>query len=135
MYANFSEASKLILIIANVQGADHLNVPIHIVASRASKSAIRAVEKLGGSVFCQYYNRLALYDCVKGRTDRIAAAPTRREDIGTVYRLFSEQLGLRLSFSVVYRMEEPRIPRTEEYYQDGNRGREVAGAFQTADGL
>ncbi|KAI0320515.1 ribosomal protein L15 [Amylostereum chailletii] len=62
-------------------GAEHLNVPIHIIPSRASKGAIQAVESLGGSVFCQYYNRLSLYDCVKGRADRVAAAPTRREDI------------------------------------------------------
>ncbi|KAI0265277.1 ribosomal protein L15 [Gloeopeniophorella convolvens] len=62
-------------------GAEHLKVPIHIVPSRASKSAIEAVEKLGGSVFCRYYNRLALYDCVKGRADHVDAAPTRRQDI------------------------------------------------------
>ncbi|ETW85617.1 hypothetical protein HETIRDRAFT_309175 [Heterobasidion irregulare TC 32-1] len=62
-------------------GAEQLNVPVHIIPSRASKSAIQAVEKLGGSVYCQYYNRLSLYDCVKGRDDRTPAAPTRREDI------------------------------------------------------
>ncbi|KAI9507255.1 ribosomal protein L15 [Russula earlei] len=55
-------------------GAEHLKVPIHITPSRASK-------KLGGTVFCRYYNRLSLYDCVKGRTDRVDAAPTRRQDI------------------------------------------------------
>ena len=65
-----------------LQGAQHLKVPIHITPSRASKSAIEAVEKLGGTVFCRYYNRLSLYDCVKGRNDRIDAAPTRRQDIG-----------------------------------------------------
>ncbi|KAL5533390.1 MRPL10 [Sanghuangporus sanghuang] len=62
-------------------GAEHLKMPVHIVASRASQSAIKAVEKLGGSVFCKYYNDLSLRDCVKGRTDRLDAAPTRREDI------------------------------------------------------
>ncbi|TFY83603.1 hypothetical protein EWM64_g395 [Hericium alpestre] len=62
-------------------GAEHLKAPIHITPSRASKSAIKAVEKLGGTVFCKYYNRLSLYDCLKGRTDRTEAAPTRREDI------------------------------------------------------
>ncbi|KAH9028588.1 ribosomal protein L15 [Lactarius pseudohatsudake] len=62
-------------------GSERLKVPIHITPSRASKSAIKAVEELGGSVFCRYFNRLALYDCVKGRTDRIDAAPTRRQDI------------------------------------------------------
>jgi large subunit ribosomal protein L15 len=50
--------------------------------SRASASAIKAVEKKGGSVICKYYNDLSLRDCVRGRTDRVAAAPTRREDIG-----------------------------------------------------
>jgi len=36
---------------------------------------------MGGAVVCKYYNPLALKDCVDGREDRIAAAPTRREDI------------------------------------------------------
>ncbi|KAI0798111.1 ribosomal protein L15 [Abortiporus biennis] len=62
-------------------GASELKSPVHITPSRASKSAIRAVEKLGGSVFCKYYNDLALRDCVDGRTDRTQAAPTRRTDI------------------------------------------------------
>ncbi|EIN07645.1 ribosomal protein L15 [Punctularia strigosozonata HHB-11173 SS5] len=62
-------------------GAKNLRTPIHIAPSRASASAIKAVEEAGGSVFCRYYNRLALYDCVKGRTDRVDAAPTKREDI------------------------------------------------------
>ena len=58
-----------------------MKTPIHITPSRASKSAIKAVESLGGSVFCKYYNPLALRDCVKSRTDHISAAPTRRTDI------------------------------------------------------
>ncbi|KAH7889864.1 ribosomal protein L15 [Phlebopus sp. FC_14] len=62
-------------------GASFLKSSIHITPSRASKSAIKAVEANGGTVFCQYYNSLALHDCVKGRTDRISAAPTRRNDI------------------------------------------------------
>jgi len=37
---------------------------------------------LGGTVYCKYYNRLSLQDCIDGRTDRIAAAPTKRKDIG-----------------------------------------------------
>ncbi|KAF7792172.1 hypothetical protein EIP86_003202 [Pleurotus ostreatoroseus] len=62
-------------------GAQHLKAPIHVVSSKASKSAIKAVEKLGGYVFCQYYNALALRDCLKGRTDRTSAAPIKRNDI------------------------------------------------------
>ncbi|KAF5358116.1 hypothetical protein D9756_001764 [Leucocoprinus leucothites] len=62
-------------------GAEHLKTPLYIVASRASKSAIKAIEEGGGTIVCKYYNELALRDCVKGRTDRVDAAPTRQEDI------------------------------------------------------
>ncbi|KIM58702.1 hypothetical protein SCLCIDRAFT_1060848 [Scleroderma citrinum Foug A] len=63
------------------KGAQFLKSPIHIISSKASKAAVKAVETSGGSVFCQYYNPLALRDCIKGRTDHISAAPTRRNDI------------------------------------------------------
>ncbi|KAF8558420.1 ribosomal protein L15 [Imleria badia] len=62
-------------------GAEFLKAPVHITPSRASKSAIQAIEANGGTVFCQYYNSLALRDCIKDRTDRVSAAPTRRNDI------------------------------------------------------
>ncbi|EEB97971.1 hypothetical protein MPER_02607 [Moniliophthora perniciosa FA553] len=59
----------------------YLRSQVYMVVSRASKSAIEAIEAQGGKVVCQYYNALALQDCVKGRTDRTQAAPTRRSDI------------------------------------------------------
>ncbi|KAF7304644.1 Ribosomal-L18e/L15P domain-containing protein [Mycena kentingensis (nom. inval.)] len=62
-------------------GLSFFKTPIWITPSRASKSAIQAIEKNGGQVVCKYYNKLALRDCLKGRTDRIEAAPTRRQDI------------------------------------------------------
>ncbi|KAJ6618224.1 ribosomal protein L18e/L15P [Mycena sp. CBHHK59/15] len=62
-------------------GAQHFKTPIYITPSRASKSAIKAIEAHSGKVVCKYYNALALRDCVKGRTDRIEAAPSRRSDI------------------------------------------------------
>jgi len=52
-----------------------------VIPSRASKSAIAAIERAGGTVYCKYYNPLALGDCIDGRADRIAAAPTKRKDI------------------------------------------------------
>jgi len=62
-------------------GVQHLKTPIYIIPSRASKTAIKAIESRGGKVVCKYYNILSLRDCIKGRTDRSSAAPTRREDI------------------------------------------------------
>ena len=77
--------------LTSLQGSEYLKTPIHITPSRASKSAIRAVEKAGGTVFCKHYNALALRDCVAGRTDRLQAAPTLRRDIRmfSVYELIS----------------------------------------------
>lgn len=76
-----------------LQGVQHFKTPIYITPSRASKSAIKAIEDNGGKVVCKFYNPLALRDCVKGRTDRVSAAPTRREDI-------SEFLGYYLGIQV-----------------------------------
>ncbi|KAJ2963119.1 hypothetical protein NQZ79_g1772 [Umbelopsis isabellina] len=47
-------------LITVVQGAEDFNVPVNIVVSRASRKAIEAIEKAGGSVTCTYYNNLAL---------------------------------------------------------------------------
>ncbi|KAK7043774.1 YmL10 [Paramarasmius palmivorus] len=69
------------LLMVLPQGAQHFHSQIYMVVSRASKSAIESIEAQGGKVVCQYYNALALRDCVKGRTDHIQAAPTRRSDI------------------------------------------------------
>lgn len=49
------------------------------------------MEKTGGKLVCKYYNTLALGDCVKGRIDRLSAAPTRREDIGMCLKSFIYQ--------------------------------------------
>jgi len=62
-------------------GSEQLKNAIHIVASRASKTAVEAIEAKGGSVFCKHYNPLALRDCLKGEDNRLSAAPTRQTDI------------------------------------------------------
>ncbi|KAF9514488.1 hypothetical protein BS47DRAFT_1328893 [Hydnum rufescens UP504] len=62
-------------------GSSQLTSTVHLVVSRASKSAIREVEKLGGSVVCRYYNDLGLKDCLKGRSHRKLADPIRKPDI------------------------------------------------------
>jgi large subunit ribosomal protein L15 len=62
-------------------GAKDFNTLVYVTPSRASQAAIKAIEKAGGAVVCQYHNALALRDCLKGDTTRADAAPTRREDI------------------------------------------------------
>ena len=46
-------------------GHAHLRTPVHLVVSRASRSAITAVEAAGGSIVCRYYNALSLRALVK----------------------------------------------------------------------
>ncbi|KAG8953974.1 YmL10 [Tulasnella sp. 424] len=62
-------------------GAEQLKSPVFLELSRASKSAISAIESQGGKVVCKYYNDLALKDLVHGRTDRQEALPVRKADI------------------------------------------------------
>lgn len=46
-------------------GSGHLKTPVHLVVSRASQSAIRAVEEAGGSIVCRYYNATSLRALIK----------------------------------------------------------------------
>ena len=104
-----------------------MKTPVHITPSRASKSAIDAVEKLGGTVFCKYYNPLALQDCVKGRTDRRSAAPTRREDICAYQfpRILTLCVFNCFLFSVVHQLAEQRVPFKREHRENANCGRSL----------
>ncbi|MCJ1401041.1 YmL10 [Xylographa trunciseda] len=52
-------------------GAQELRTPIKIIISRASKSAIAAVEKIGGSVMTRFYTPFAIQRILRGTTDPI----------------------------------------------------------------
>ena len=43
-----------------MQGADKIQLPLHLQVSEASESARKAVEAAGGSVTTVYYNQLGL---------------------------------------------------------------------------
>lgn len=69
-------------------GKDTFNLPIKIEATRASKDAIEAIEKAGGSFTARYFNRLGLrahlvphwFINKHGRVP-LQARPTKRKDI------------------------------------------------------
>ncbi|WFD35483.1 YmL10 [Malassezia cuniculi] len=46
-------------------GAQHLRTPVHLIVSRASQRAIKAVEAAGGSIVCRYYNATSLRALVR----------------------------------------------------------------------
>lgn len=64
--------------------ASVLSQPLHIVVSRASESAIRAVEKAGGSITCKFYTPLSLRALIKPEkwTDRGRLLPNESVPIG-----------------------------------------------------
>ncbi|KAJ1019125.1 hypothetical protein NDA18_006274 [Ustilago nuda] len=47
------------------EGANHLETPVNLIVSRASQTAISAIETAGGSVECRYYTPLSLRALVK----------------------------------------------------------------------
>lgn len=70
------------------EGATHLEAPLNLVVSRASQSAIAAIEAKGGSVECRYYTPLSLRALVKphkfaGKILPRPADPIAKKDLGT----------------------------------------------------
>ncbi|KZT56990.1 ribosomal protein L15 [Calocera cornea HHB12733] len=62
-------------------GAEYFHTAVNLIVSRASKSAIRAIEAAGGHVVCRHYNTLALRMLRKGVMRYKLAAPMREKDI------------------------------------------------------
>ncbi|KAL8653459.1 MAG: hypothetical protein Q9226_003837 [Calogaya cf. arnoldii] len=53
------------------KGSEKLTSPLHIITSRASASAIAAIEAAGGSVTTRYYTHASIERVIKGKTDPI----------------------------------------------------------------
>ncbi|KAL8913294.1 MAG: hypothetical protein Q9171_001858 [Xanthocarpia ochracea] len=53
------------------KGSEKLTSPLHIITSRASASAIAAIEAAGGSVTTRYYSPASIKRVIKGKTDPI----------------------------------------------------------------
>ena len=108
------------------RGAPELKEPIHIVVSRASKSAIAAIEALGGSVTTRFYTRLAIrriknsqmhpYVSFKWDQDAIGKSALMLDGAAT-----KEERVTGLGFE--YRLPDPTGRKDLEYYRDKqNRG-------------
>ncbi|KAI2609166.1 hypothetical protein GGR54DRAFT_633063 [Hypoxylon sp. NC1633] len=94
------------------RGADSLKQPIDIIVSRASASAIEAVEKTGGKIMTRYYTKQAIRRLVQGKslhTDK--PLPTGPEHVETVLEQVRQK-----GFS--YRLPDPTSRWDFEYYRD-----------------
>ena len=96
--------------------------PLHIVVSRASASAIAAVEKAGGKVTTRYYTRWAIKKIVEGKMDPMVSLRTEPNAFSTAPS--SEPENSELNTVDETRSQYPlRLPdaisrKAIEYYRD-----------------
>ncbi|KAL8776891.1 MAG: hypothetical protein Q9194_002869 [Teloschistes cf. exilis] len=93
------------------KGSETLTSPLHIVASRASASAIAAVEAAGGSVTTRYYTSKSIRNIIKGRTDPIHSLQSQITIPG------QQQEGDRRK-EYPFRLPDPASRKDIEYYRD-----------------
>ncbi|KAI1093288.1 ribosomal protein L15 [Rostrohypoxylon terebratum] len=94
------------------RGAESLKQPIDIIVSRASASAIDAVEKAGGKIMTRYYTKQTIRRLVQGKsfhTDK--PLPVGPEHVGPVL-----QEVRRKGFA--FRLADPTSRWDIEYYRD-----------------
>jgi hypothetical protein len=94
------------------KGADSLRTPINILVSRASASAINAVEKAGGKITTRFYTKSSLFRLVKGlSTSTATPLPVGSEHV-------ERMLGKARSAPHSYRLPDPTSRWDLEYYRD-----------------
>jgi large subunit ribosomal protein L15 len=109
----------------SAEGGNVLKQPIHIVVSRASASAIAAVEAAGGSVTTRFYTRSAIARIMKRETHPFistAWSPESASDAllkaaGLEAQDLTESNIMR-ELGYKYRLPDPTKRRDIEYYRD-----------------
>jgi large subunit ribosomal protein L15 len=95
------------------RGGDKLKTPVDIMVSRASASAIKAVEDAGGKIVTRYYTKEAIRRLVKGEsinTDKpLPVGPEHVEGVLAKARAAKKHY---------YRLPDPTSREDIEYYRD-----------------
>ncbi|EER24889.1 YmL10 [Coccidioides posadasii str. Silveira] len=112
-------------------GSTALKQPINIIVSRASASAIAAVEAAGGTIVTRYYTRHAIKRILNGRTDPYvslawANAQIHAEAEGDGAEAKTKELSIGMGFDkprakgegFQYRLPDPTNRKDIEYYRD-----------------
>ncbi|CAG7932805.1 unnamed protein product [Penicillium olsonii] len=106
-------------------GASALKQPIHVVASRASASAIAAIEAAGGSVTTRYYTPSSIRRILDGKTHTFLSGQWARESGSEeLYRMAQVGPNKKVWPSVIernhkaFRLPDPTKRRDIEYYRD-----------------
>ncbi|KAL8770520.1 MAG: hypothetical protein Q9209_003776 [Squamulea sp. 1 TL-2023] len=91
------------------KGSEKLTSPLHIITSRASASAIAAIEAAGGSVTTRYYTPASIERIIKGKTDPIHSLQSQ---IAIPVEDTPEQRDYPI------RLPDPTSRKDIEYYRD-----------------
>ena len=108
------------------RGAGSLNTPINIIVSRASTSAIAAVEAQGGSVVTRFYTRSAIRRILRGQTDPFVSMrwePNKLQKPGVLppdsaMAMASDPHERVKGMGFQYRLPDPTRRKDIEYYRD-----------------
>lgn len=108
------------------RGSTTLKTPIHIVVSRASQTAIEAVEKAGGSVTTRFYTPAAIRRIRQGLMHPYISLRWDPTAIGnaTLLPVSGMTPAERVTgLGFLYRLPDPSSRKDIEYYRDAkNRG-------------
>ncbi|KHJ32574.1 putative 50s ribosomal subunit protein l15 [Erysiphe necator] len=97
---------------------DDLKTPINILVSRASATAIKAVESIGGTVVTRYYTRASIRRILKGESG--STSTPINETLAT--RLSSDGMCIQTSLDdFEYLLPDPSSRKDLEYYRDASK--------------
>ncbi|TKA67565.1 hypothetical protein B0A55_09177 [Friedmanniomyces simplex] len=106
------------------RGKEELTSAIHLVVSRASKEAIAAVEKAGGSVTTRYYTPFAVKKVLGGEMDSIHSLQSRimlntaGSETGEAMEQAAADIVADERQRYRYRLPDPTSRKDLEYYRD-----------------
>ncbi|KAI9848288.1 MAG: YmL10 [Sclerophora amabilis] len=111
------------------RGADELKTPINLLVSRASASAIRAIESAGGVVTTRFYTPNSIRRILRGQSDAGASSldstATASSSTAASHSPVSDTLSSPspsppslLSTPFSYRLPDPTSRKDIEYYRD-----------------
>lgn len=123
----FKDGVKLL-----ARGSDKITFPINIVVSRASATAIAAIEAAGGSVTTRYYTRASIQRIMQGKTDPINSLQSQPNP--RLMPTFTVREGVADSEPKAWqnRLPDPVSRKAIEYYRDpAHRG---YMSYQLAEG-
>jgi len=97
------------------RGKEHLKTPLHLIVSRASSSAISAIEKAGGTITTRYYTKFAIKNILAEKTHPVHSRLFKPTPIS--------ELATDPQKQFQYDLPDPVQRKALEYYRDiANRG-------------